>query len=205
MTLSARRRFCITFWEKIALLREVKKALREYDRHDLRRLYADILGYDFLMVRKAISVKQKLPQVMTWDLYRNDLLDLIRMHKFLKQENEVARYKKIVLGVMQRAFGCGNLDLYDSFIDSSLERRLDALTYLVQFLSLTGEVALAEKYAVMMGACALCTDCNETTCYDRLEAFGVFYEAKGIRSGRMSITKRQSEVMDIIKDMRCFA
>ena len=182
MTLSARHRLCTSYWKKKLLFWEVKKALRAYDRDDLRRLYADMLAYDFLMVKESVSVRQKMQRtlpVIVWDEHRDDLLDLIRLNKFLQKDDETARYKKVALDALQRRFGCGDLDIYDSCIDSSSAWRLDNLTYLVQLFSLTGEVALAEKYVVMMGECALCTDCNETICYDRFEAFGVFYEAKG--------------------------
>ena len=182
MTLSARHRLCTSYWKKKLLFWEVKKALRAYDRDDLRRLYADMLAYDFLMVKESVSVRQKMQRtlpVIVWDEHRDDLLDLIRLNKFLQKDDETARYKKVALDALQRRFGCGDLDIYNSCIDSSSAWRLDNLTYLVQLFSLTGEVALAEKYVVMMGECALCTDCNETICYDRFEAFGVFYEAKG--------------------------
>lgn len=181
MMLSVRRRACTTQREKRSLLWEVKRAMRRYDRDDLRELYADMLAYDFLRIREAISVREKIKTIrgIVWDQSKHCLLDLIRLNKFLQKEDEVARYKKLALDALYRRIDNQDLDIYDDFINSSPSLRLDSLTFLVQFLSLTGEVALAEKYVAMLEPCALCADCNETSCYDRLEAFGVFYEAKG--------------------------
>lgn len=181
MMFSVRRRAYTTQREKRSLFWEVKKALRQYDRDDLRELYSDMLAYDFLRIKEAISVREKTKKIreIVWDESRHCLLDLIRLNKFLRKEDEVARYKKLALDALHRWIGNQDLDIYDYFINSSSARRLNYLTFLVQFLSLTGEVALAEKYVAMLDSCALCADCNEISCYDRLEAFGVFYEAKG--------------------------
>ena len=181
MMLSVRRQACTTQREKRLLFWEVKKALRQYDRDDLRELYSDMLAYDFLRVREAISVREKIKAIrgIVWDQSKHCLLDLIRLNKFLQKEDEVAHYKKLAVDALYRRIGNQDLDIYDDFINGSPSLRLDSITFLVQFLSLTGEVALAEKYVAMLELCALCADCNETSCYDRLEAFGVFYEAKG--------------------------
>lgn len=181
MMLSVRHRACTTQREKWLLFWKVKKALRQYDRDDLRELYSDMLAYDFLWVREAISVREKIKTIrgIVWDQSKHCLLDLIRLNKFLQKEDEVAHYKKLAVDALHRRIDNQDLDIYDNFINSSPSLRLDSLTFLVQFLSLTGEVALAEKYVAMLEPCALCADCNETSCYDRLEAFGVFYEAKG--------------------------
>ena len=180
MGLCVRYQACTTQREKKALLKEVKKEARRYKTEALWVLYSDMLAYDFLKIKESIAVrKQMLSANVFEDNGRDCLLHLIRLHKFLQQEDEVAQYKKIFLDRLRCQFGTQGFELYDCFIYQSRGWQLSYLSLLVQFFSLTGEAALAEKYVAMLESCALCTSCNQVSCCERLEALGVFYEAKG--------------------------
>lgn len=186
LQLYVRHRACTTAKEKKSILKEVKKALHKYNTYDLRDLYADILAYDFLMIKEAIPVTEKLisytssdKKEIDWEDSYNGVLELTRFNKFLKREKEVERYKQLFVNALYKYVGCSGEEAYDRFIESDPAARLDNLTLIVDFLALTGEIRLAEKYAAMMEGCVMCSFCNYTGCCDRLEAIGILYEAKG--------------------------
>lgn len=186
LQLYVRHRAAVTAKEKKSVLKEVKKALHKYNTYDLRDLYADILAYDFLMIKEAIPVTEKLisytssdKKEIDWEDSYNGVLELTRFNKFLKREKEVERYKQLFVNALYKYVGCSGEEAYDRFIESDPAARLDNLTLIVDFLALTGEIRLAEKYAAMMEGCVMCSFCNYTGCCDRLEAIGILYEAKG--------------------------
>lgn len=186
LQLYVRHRAAATVKEKKSVLKEVKKALHKYNTYDLRDLYADMLAYDFLMIKEAIPVAEKLvsytssdKKEIDWEDSHNGVLELIRFNKFLKREKEVERYKQLFVNALYQDVGCSGEEAYDRFIESDPTARLDNLTLIVDFLALTGEIRLAEKYAAMMEGCVMCSFCNYTGCCDRLEAIGILYEAKG--------------------------
>ncbi|MDE6914055.1 MAG: hypothetical protein K2P35_10230 [Lachnospiraceae bacterium] len=186
LQLYVRHRACTTVKEKKSVLKEVKKALHKYNTYDLRDLYADILAYDFLMIKEAIPVEEKLisytssdHKEIDWEDSNGCVLELIRFNKFLKREKEVERYKQLFVNALYQYVGCSGEEAFDRFIESDPTARLDNLTLIVDFLAITGEIRLAEKYAAMMNGCVMCSFCNYTACCDRLEAIGILYEAKG--------------------------
>ncbi len=181
-----RHRACTTAKEKKSILKEVKRAFHKYNTYDLRELYSDILVYDFLMLKEAIPVKEKLicytssdNREIDWEDSNGCVLELIRLNKFLGREKEAQRYRQLFVNAINKYFNCTGEQAYDSFVESDTVARLDNLTLIVDFLSITGELALAEKYAAMLGDCVLCAYCNYAVCCDRFEALGIFYEAKG--------------------------
>lgn len=186
LQLYVRHRACTTAKEKKSILKEVKKALHKYNTYDLRDLYVDIVAYDFLMIKEAISGKEKLisytssdHKEIDWEDSNGDVLELIRFNKFLKREKEVERYKQLFVNALYQYVGCSGEEAYDRFIESDPAARLDNLTLIVDFLAITGEIRLAEKYAAMLEGCVMCSFCNYTACCDRFEALGILCEAKG--------------------------
>ena len=186
LRLYVRHRACTTVKEKKSILKEVKRAFHKYNTYDLRELYSDILVYDFLMLKEAIPVKEKLicytssdNREIDWEDSNGCVLELIRLNKFLGREKEAQRYRQLFVNAINKYFNCTGEQAYDSFVESDPVARLDNLTLIVDFLSITGELALAEKYAAMLGDCVLCAYCNYAVCCDRFEALGIFYEAKG--------------------------
>lgn len=186
LQLYVRHRACTTVKEKKAILKEVKRALHKYNTYDLRGLYADILAYDFLMIKEAIPVKEKMISYTSsahneidWEDSSGCVLELIRFHKFLKREKEAERYRQLFVNAINKYYGCSGEEAYDRYVESDPTAKLDNLTLIVDFLSITGELGLAEKYAAMLEGCVMCAFCNYTTCCDRFEALGIFYEAKG--------------------------
>lgn len=186
LRLSTKHWACTTIKEKKSLLKEVKKMLHRYNTYDLRGLYADMLAYDFLMVKEAIPLKEKQlsytssnHEELDWDEDNNDALELIRLNKFLGREKEVEHYKRLIVNALHKRFGGWGGDIYDNFLESDPSARLDKLTVLVEFLSNTGELALAGKYAAMLESCVMCSFCRNMVCCDRVEALGIYYEAKG--------------------------
>lgn len=186
LQLYVRHRACTTVKEKKAILKEVKRAFHKYNTYDLRDLYADILAYDFLMLKEAIPVKEKLVcytssdhREIDWEDSNGRVLELIRLNKFLKREKEAERYRQLFVNAISKYFGCSDEEAYDRYVDSDPTARLDNLTLIVDFLSITGEMDLAGKYAAMLEDCVMCAFCNYTTCCDRFESLGIFYESKG--------------------------
>ncbi len=186
MQLYVRHRACTTVKEKKALLKEVKKAAHKHNTYDLRDLYADILAYDFQMLKEAIPIKEKLisytssdRKEIDWEDSNGGVLELIRLNKFLKREKEAERYRQLFVNAIEKYFGCSGEEAYDRYVESDPTARLDNLTLIVDFLAITGELRLAEKYAAMLEGCVMCSFCNYTTCCDRFESLGIFYEAKG--------------------------
>ncbi len=186
MQLYVRHRACATAKEKKSILKEVKRAFHKYNTYNLRELYSDILVYDFLMLKEGIPVKEKLVcytssdnREIDWEDSNSCVLELIRLNKFLGREKEAQRYRQLFVNAINEYFECTGEQAYDCFIESDPVARLDNLTLIVDFLSITGELELAEKYAAMLDGCVMCAFCNYTTCCDRFEALGIFYEAKG--------------------------
>lgn len=186
LQLYVRHRACTTVKEKKSILKEVKKALHKYNTYDLRDLYADILAYDFLMIKEAIPVEEKLitytssdHKEIDWEDSNGCVLELIRFYKFLKREKEAERYRQLFENALYQYMGCSGEEAYDRFIESDPTAKLDNLTLIVDFLAITGQIRLAEKYAAMMEGCVMCSFCNYTGCCDRLEAIGILHEAKG--------------------------
>ena len=152
----------------------------------MRDLYADILAYDFLMIKEAIPVEEKLitytssdHKEIDWEDSNGCVLELIRFYKFLKREKEAERYRQLFENALYQYMGCSGEEAYDRFIESDPTAKLDNLTLIVDFLAITGQIRLAEKYAAMMEGCVMCSFCNYTGCCDRLEAIGILHEAKG--------------------------
>ncbi len=186
LQLYVRHRACTTVKEKKAVLKEVKRAFHKYNTYDLRDLYGDILAYDFLMLKEAIPVKEKLisytssdHKEIDWEDSNGCVLELIRLNKFLKREKEAEHYRLLFVNAIEKYFGCSGEEAYDRYIESDPTARLDNLTLIVDFLAITGELRLAEKYAAMLEGCVMCSFCNYPACCDRFESLGILYEAKG--------------------------
>jgi len=186
MRLYVRHRACTTVKEKKALLKEVKRALHKYNTYDLRELYGDILAYDFLMIKEAIPVKEKLisytsseHKEIDWEDSNGCVLELIRLNKFLKREKEAEHYRQLFVNALNNYYGCSGEEAYDRYVESDPTAKLDNVTLIVDFLAITGELELAKKYAAMLEGCVMCAFCNYTACCDRFEALGIYYEAKG--------------------------
>lgn len=171
---------------KKELLAETAMMADRYEAHDINMLYSDMLAYDFLNIREAADIKEGLLDCILSegggicpDESFGDVIELMRLNKLLGSEMEVLRFRGVFEDALQKRFNARGENAYNHYIESNQAKRMSALANIVNFLSISGKIEDAQKYAAMIEDCVMCIGCCASACSKRFESLGIFYEAAG--------------------------